>query len=314
MKLVKIVGLALSLLSSSLTAANHSGESLGRPFLVSWDPKWLHSPRCSEVFTSWQSNASQLELLAYDYSTTRGIIIDDTGFLPSFNWAKRTPRRLRQRNGRLETDRDVSLAEIVQLNQLATEAVMEGYAETVQAEMRLVVNRVEAGLLKDQYSFGVVRDELTQRILGVLRVANGYVRNGHLILPALEILRARGLLAENDEAAINTHFGVVGATLKRSVQEIGQYFIARDLSPEDKVAVHRLLASWYSTVHLQLAPRDFVLAHVSTPVHERAYRITYGFNEKLIEKTDGGDDITEKLLIEPTESLKLHLDDLLRRR
>ena len=299
-----------------LASSSLANEDLFSPFLVSPDPA-LSVNLCAVLLNPSLPHSDDLELHSYDYATSEGVIIDDTGFIASYRVAPPTLRKVIFKNRKLEIDRNVTEKEIDEVRDSANKAVARGFEKSVQPEMRDLVEKVEARLLKSQISFGVVRDQKTGKILGSLRVFKGYMSLGKLILPSLEILREEHLLTEEDEANIKAKFKVSGSGYSEqmgvSVSEIGQFNIDPTLPAKQRDAVRSQLLSWLKVGHIENTRGTLFLVHISTPYHERHYGRRYGFGQTLIEKSSihNSNVITEKLLLTESSALNLQLRELL---
>jgi hypothetical protein len=310
MKAVYLVMLLGMTISCRNLAAQISGRELFSPFLESNDPRFFYSLACQRLLNKTISDAnSTLSLSGYDYSSMPGVVVDDLGFIPSYRILRPTPRQLDYRDQRFYISRRVSQAEISDVNALARETVISGYKGSIQPEIMKIVKDAEGELDLSNYSFGVVRRKTDNKIVGVLRVTDGYVRDGKLFILALEILRRRGLFRAEDEVKINSRFGIhVDGHMDVPVREIGQYYLDPSLAPADMVTARHLLLSWLVIAHLDRAPNVLNLVHISTPRHEAAYRRFYGFNDLIVKKSDGA--ITEKILSTTSESLVNYLNHL----
>lgn len=309
MKFQTLIASVFFILAQSMSLPCHAtnyGHDVFSPFVVNEDPG-VQNSFCKDLVGAVSDTTEVSEIFqGYEYSKEMGILVDDMGFLPSYRVLPPSPRRLTFNGGRTVVDRDVSVSEIEEVHKLAKEAVAETYAGAIQPEMRAVIDRVEATLPQERSAFGVVRDRATGKIIGVLRIFEGYVDDHQkVILPALEIMRKRNLLTPGDEREL------LEKLKAEHFYEVGQFVIDRTL-PESRRNIIRLqLIAWVKATYLNLTPPNSVmLAHVSTPIHQKHYRQQFGFNDVVLEKSFQGetDLITEKLLATTTGNLKEKLN------
>ena len=91
---------------------------------------------------------------------------------------------------------------------------------------------------------------------------------------------------------------------------MGQFYIDSTLTLKERVEVRRQLWIWFTATHLNdSAGNKIVIAHVSKEVLARKYKVEYGFDQNIVEKTFQTDQIqiTEKVLMVSSEKMKSKL-------
>lgn len=256
----------------------------------------------------------KLTLEGYDYLASGGVEIDDLGFLPSIRHFPGGPRRVRWTQAETQIDRSIGEAEVREVHNAAKQAVHDSYEGVIQPEIIELVNRVEAKLDPHRISFGVVRDNGTGKVVGAVRVAQAYMENGKLILPSLEILRARGLVTPAQEEALLKFFEVktpvYGPPTFRPAEEIGQFYIDKALPAAEREATRERLLLWLAARNVHAgATGQIEIVHTSRKAHEVLWGKTYGFSQPLIEGQAGG--ITDKVQFTTSPELHAKLSEIL---
>ena len=277
----------------------------GRAFAYSDDPFFSclvvsFDDALAAQLASAHLGADRMELNAYDYSAAEAVIMNDQGFVPSIRMLPSGPRRTVVREGNVVVERNVALAEIKEVHRLAKQALDESYEGLFQPEIRRAVATVEDALDPAFVNFGVVRDLDTSKVIGVVRIARAYARGGKIRLPALDILRSRGLLSDSDESALLSRFGYrrnsagwEGLTL--GAFEVGQFYLDSSLTARRRDMVRDHLLLWMAARNIE-STRDesLALVHTSRAAHDRLWKNQYGIEELVLEKT-GSDRITERV-------------------
>ncbi len=252
------------------------------PF-VPFDP-FVTQVLCGELLEK-SSPFARFVTEGYTYVSSPGVILDDNGFIPSVYWLPATLRKITLHGKVAKVDREIERSEIDAVRRKAREAVLDSYEEKIQPEIRALVNKIEDGIRPENVSFGVVRDE-KGGIVGVVRFAKAEFRDGKVRLPALDILRERGLLSPDEELAIAKRFGYVDGYAGTPPVEIGQLFIEKTLSADDREAVRDRLFLWIAS-HLALSSEAApIVGHTSRIEHYNLWAKTFDLREKVIEKVD----------------------------
>ena len=295
-----LIALQSILLINSLSspAIAEDDDFLLKPVLYSLDRG--HSQQL-ENYLSRPTSTPYLHLSGYEYSVSEGWILDDLGFIPNFYQLPPQPKKISFNHHGLKTCRDVCQKEIAEIHHLVKEKIDEGYQSNIQNEIIKTVQKVENELPVENSSFGVVHDQRTGKIVGVLRSYEAFINDqGKVVLPSFEILRQRNLLSDDEEARLLTTIGArTGSSSKKSMVEVGQFYIDATLSPTERLEVKRQLWAWYTAMVIYPDKTEkIIVAHVSKNILARKYKQEYGFDNTIIEKTftEGATEITEKVI------------------
>ena len=286
-----------------------ASSDLFKPFAISDDVSVMKKLL---TYISSQESIPWLELSGYSYSASSGYIIDDSGFLPTVTKAKPLPKKIVLNKDSVSSERDVSAHELSEVHHTAKLAIDAGYQNAIQSDIIKTVQEVEESLPVNHSSFGVVRDKRSGKIVGSLRAYQGFISADHkLILPSFEILRKRDLLSDRDESQLmkNLGSGLYNGQLK-AIIEVGQFYIDSTLTLQERIEVRRQLWIWFTATHLNdPASHKMVIAHVSKEVLARKYKVEYGFDQNIVEKTFQTDQmqITEKVLMVSSDKMKSKL-------
>lgn len=157
-------------------------------FVASYDSKFVADLEAARLARA------NLELSGYDYQSSEGILVNDTGFVTSFRKLPPTTRRTTLVDGKAKILRGLPTMEVDQVRMLAQKAVLDSYEGLIQPDIRDALNQVEDQIEPSQLTFAVATDLHSKKVLGVVRVVNAYLKDGKVCLPALEVMRRRKLL------------------------------------------------------------------------------------------------------------------------
>lgn len=257
-----------------------------------------------------------LTLSGYEYAVSEGYIIDDNSFLPVVYPAAAQPKKMTFDKNGVNSDRLVHEKEIAEIHKLMKAQIDEGYQSAIQSEIIKTVQKVENELPVQNSSFGVVHDQRSGKIVGILRSYEAYInQQNKVVLPSFEILRQRKLLTDAEEKELLKSVGSPSGGLKttKSMIEVGQFYIDGNLAPAERLEVKRQLWAWFTAVILEKGQPETVVAHVSKNVLARKYKQEYGFDQTAIEKSflEKGETITEKVLTVSAVQMKQHLINII---
>ncbi len=285
--------LALSILICGINVPNGVAGwgSYDAESFVDWDP-FVTSILCGE-FLSPATEKAHFSLDGYSYASSPGIVMNAEGFVPSVYWERPGLRKITLHGRATDVTRSIREAEIDEVRLKARQAVLESYEELIQSEIRKWVDQIESEIPPSLVSFGVVRQDSSGKIVGVVRIVNGAAREGKVRLPAFDILRAQGKLTAADEAKLLTRFNYHGKSgggegLGVPVEEIGQFYIDKSLSAADREAVRSRLLLWIYSNHLatSISPNGVKIVHTSRLGHYELWSRAYGFSDVVLEKTN----------------------------